>query len=399
LIEEILGYNKEGIVKCPICGVEFKSLSNHIKLHNLTSDDFNKQFPTISLTNPWKSVIVPGYKIGKVEVLKIISQCLLGGRYRKKVLCRCSCGKEYETFDIYLLRAEGMQCERCFRRSVFKIGKKYDKLTIIGFKSSDTAICKCDCGNIINKRLWLLRINQTNNCGCDHNGKWKGYKGLTYNYLTRIKRGAKARNLKVEVSLDDIVNLYYKQNGKCALSGVDVKLAERIDDFTASLDRIDSNKHYIKKNIQWIHKDLNIIKSNMNQHIFIQYCKDVYNYKRKKNKENPIKTSDVNMTGTCFYRVKYNATVRSIEFSLTKEYLVELFAKQGGRCCFTGEPLILAESRKSGTASLDRIDSLKGYVEGNVQWVHKRINLMKWDFSQEEFLNWCFLVAKKFKDD
>lgn len=42
-----------------------------------------------------------------------------------------------------------------------------------------------------------------------------------------------------------------------------------------------------------------------------------------------------------------------------------------------------------GTASLDRIDSSKGYIEGNVQWVHKYVNVMKWDFSMEEFLDIC----------
>jgi hypothetical protein len=32
---------------------------------------------------------------------------------------------------------------------------------------------------------------------------------------------------------------------------------------------------------------------------------------------------------------------------------------------------------------MDRIDSNKGYVEGNVQWVYKYVNLMKRDFPQE----------------
>jgi hypothetical protein len=46
------------------------------------------------------------------------------------------------------------------------------------------------------------------------------------------------------------------------------------------------------------------------------------------------------------------------------------------------------------TASLDRIDSSKGYVEGNVQWVHKRINIMKNDLSDSEFIEWCRVVSK-----
>jgi hypothetical protein len=34
-----------------------------------------------------------------------------------------------------------------------------------------------------------------------------------------------------------------------------------------------------------------------------------------------------------------------------------------------------------GTARLDMIDPAKGYVEGNVQWIHKDIQAMKGDFS------------------
>jgi hypothetical protein len=45
------------------------------------------------------------------------------------------------------------------------------------------------------------------------------------------------------------------------------------------------------------------------------------------------------------------------------------------------------------------IDSSKGYIEGNIQWVHKDINNMKWDFTQEEFINYCKLVANNFKNN
>ena len=53
-------------------------------------------------------------------------------------------------------------------------------------------------------------------------------------------------------------------------------------------------------------------------------------------------------------------------------------------------------SMKEGasTASLDRIDSSKGYVKGNIQWVHIAINFMKHSLPEEEFVRWCCLVAK-----
>ena len=49
------------------------------------------------------------------------------------------------------------------------------------------------------------------------------------------------------------------------------------------------------------------------------------------------------------------------------------------------------------TASLDRIDSSKGYIKGNVQWVHKEFNKMKLDLLDKEFIDICKLVHKYHK--
>ena len=45
------------------------------------------------------------------------------------------------------------------------------------------------------------------------------------------------------------------------------------------------------------------------------------------------------------------------------------------------------------TASLDRIDSTKGYVPGNIQWVHKDINRIKNKFSMDELLSYVKKIA------
>jgi hypothetical protein len=45
-------------------------------------------------------------------------------------------------------------------------------------------------------------------------------------------------------------------------------------------------------------------------------------------------------------------------------------------------------------ASLDRIDSTKGYVEGNVQWVHRDIDKIKWKFEQSYFIKLCKKIAE-----
>lgn len=59
-----------------------------------------------------------------------------------------------------------------------------------------------------------------------------------------------------------------------------------------------------------------------------------------------------------------------------------------GRKVKTGIEICLDAAHKQ-TASLDRIDNTKGYTEDNVQWVHKIINKMKSDLTQEDFIMWC----------
>lgn len=75
----------------------------------------------------------------------------------------------------------------------------------------------------------------------------------------------------------------------------------------------------------------------------------------------------------------------------------ELFLKQNRKCALSGIELNFPEKEWGGTASLDRIDSSKGYTLDNVQWVHKDVNLMKNKMSNEEFINWCNLIANNFK--
>lgn len=88
------------------------------------------------------------------------------------------------------------------------------------------------------------------------------------------------------------------------------------------------------------------------------------------------------------------AKTRKIDFTITKEYVVKLFELQNRKCALSGIDINFSPSqgkklRKSTTASLDRIDSSKGYIEGNVQWVHKTVNKMKMNLDEDEFLDWC----------
>ena len=112
-----------------------------------------------------------------------------------------------------------------------------------------------------------------------------------------------------------------------------------------------------------------------------------------------LKTGTKDISGTYYRSIVAGAKHRKKEFSLSIEYLQELWVKQGGRCAISGLPIELINKRRFAgqSASLDRIDSSKGYTKGNVQWVDVRINFMKLRMSTEEFVEMCRIVVKNKK--
>ena len=84
------------------------------------------------------------------------------------------------------------------------------------------------------------------------------------------------------------------------------------------------------------------------------------------------------------------------EFSIPLEYMFELWENQNGQCAYTKLPL-LATANQFNTVSLDRVDSSKGYVVGNVQLVCAAINKMKQEYTEELFLLLSHLVTQNNK--
>jgi len=87
---------------------------------------------------------------------------------------------------------------------------------------------------------------------------------------------------------------------------------------------------------------------------------------------------------------------RTKEFSINTSDLLEVLIKQDGRCAYTKLPL-LATANQFNTVSLDRVDSSKGYVVGNIQLVCAAINKMKQEYTEEMFLLFCLLVTQNNK--
>jgi len=93
-----------------------------------------------------------------------------------------------------------------------------------------------------------------------------------------IKAHAKKRKIPFNVEISSVYKLLEDQKYKCPISGlvIDVDGEEK----TASLDRKDSSLGYIKSNIWWVHKDVNIMKNKFDIDYFLLLCRKI-NQKNK----------------------------------------------------------------------------------------------------------------------
>jgi hypothetical protein len=74
--------------------------------------------------------------------------------------------------------------------------------------------------------------------------------------------------------------------------------------------------------------------------------------------------------------VKSRAKKRDLEMNITKDHLMALWESQAGRCAISDKVMAHVASQMN-TVSIDRIDSDKGYIVGNIQLVCKAVNYAK----------------------
>lgn len=107
------------------------------------------------------------------------------------------------------------------------------------------------------------------------------------------------------------------------------------------------------------------------------------------------------MFTTYLNHLRRGARIRNLDFAITEADIREIFT---GKCAITGLPISLGDPAfrrdgagsqyKNRNASVDRIDSSKGYTRENIQWVHVDINFMKQDMSIDNFIEMCKLAAQ-----
>lgn len=172
------------------------------------------------------------------------------------------------------------------KKDFIKIGHKCGSLIIISDpniskKSGKYWTCQCDCGKQINvsgSQLNPKNKRSIKSCGCRRYEKLKkGTENISGTYICNVIANAKRRKIQFNLTIEYLQSLWEKQNGKCALSGLNISLINKKEyhNQTASLDRIDSSLGYIEGNVQWVNKKMNFMKHSMSKQEFVELCKIV----------------------------------------------------------------------------------------------------------------------------
>lgn len=240
-------------------------------------------------------------------------------------------------------------------------GQRFGKLLVIAMQQQGVgyrAVCRCDCGKEKTARPANLRVSPMANCGCvprKRKGPLKDLTGHKFGFLEVVRMVQVLRN-----SADEHKKGRWSAVCRCTNCGKDDHIAV-IATLLRGAETCGCRKDYL---------------SGENNSRF---------------------TGHKTISGTFWKKCRDNAKFRDIPFELTLPYVWGLFEQQRQQCALSGLPLTFGRTLREyadANASLDRIDSFKGYVEGNVQWVHKHVNIMKNAYNVEYFVELCRRIAE-----
>ncbi len=239
--------------------------------------------------------IMIGEKYGSWTIVEV--------KNNSNITASCKCGATQIFCASTLIGNSSSMCLKCSfeksRKYKVSIGDQYNKWKVLELSTKENeynTVCQCICGYIGTVRVSDL-VNGHNK-GCihcaqkDRIGKYmKERKYIPTTFMSFIKSNAKRRNLDFDLTIDYLDQLLEQQNFKCALSGIELKIPDKLIAYstrsafdrknsTISLDRIDSSKGYVQGNVQWVHKIVNIMKWSMTDDQFVTLCTMVANHNK-----------------------------------------------------------------------------------------------------------------------
>jgi hypothetical protein len=287
-----------------------------------------------------------------------------------------------------------------------------------------------DCGNekLIDEftKNINMKTGYRNDCRICHNLKIQEYKKTKKCFLIKLvgssKGSAKTRKKEHTITNDDILYLADYQDDLCAISGLPLTY-QRHSDWQCSLDRIDDSIGYIKENVRLITLEFNtevkwsvdLIYTSINlMNLYVDYLQVLNDIINPIPKSNPLykwvkqiikekeyvfchlckklKTIDlfnIRFNNGCkicansiknfkqrFSLIYRNAKKHTRErnltrnitqyFTITPEFLLELYKNQKGLCAISNIPL---DFKDEYCVSIERSNTDIGYTPENVSLI------------------------------
>lgn len=184
------------------------------------------------------------------------------------------------------------RCNRCVKEGQLKqkypVGSKFGSWIVLNHrfirqKNKTLINVGCECGTEVILQPWTLSAGKSKSCAkCAYKKAFKGYEKISITYYKQIKSAAKRRGHAFDISIECMWDVFKKQKGKCKFTGLDLTLtnSNNFKQQTASLDRIHSKKGYTTDNVQWVHKDANKMKMDLQEEDFFRIVKEIYEYKQ-----------------------------------------------------------------------------------------------------------------------
>ena len=170
-----------------------------------------------------------------------------------------------------------VKCSEC-DKSIEKLDREYKRrIKVMG--ENVNFFCDLSCtakfrNKNLNKQQRLANLRHLSRISeaAISAARIKNYKGKFSYYI----RKARSRGREIDIDNRYLEQLWREQNGECALSGIPLIINKERHSteqkiYFASLDRIDSNKGYLKGNVRFISTPLNYAKNNFNEGIFEEF--------------------------------------------------------------------------------------------------------------------------------
>lgn len=185
----------------------------------------------------------------------------------------CDREKEKNRVRIQPFNENGeLYCQRC--KTYKPVSEFYENSSTTRNRNYYSCNCK-DCESERHKRY--RETHSTDDIETFFRDLATGCRGRAY------RSGGK---FECNITKDDLIFLYEKQNHKCALSGIEMTTVKGSGKFlnNASVDRINPGKDYNIDNVRLVCNHVNMMRSNLSDGELLNYCKCIIDYYDSRNR-------------------------------------------------------------------------------------------------------------------